>query len=76
MDQLNLEKKGIPTVTIATTAFEELAKTTMQEQGVSEMPLVVLAHPIAGHNLEGIEKKVDEAFPEILKAATEWAPGQ
>ncbi len=28
MDQLNLEKKGIPTVTIATSAFEELVKST------------------------------------------------
>jgi len=69
-----VEKKGIPTVTIATTAFEVLAHTTMQEQGVSEMPLVVVAHPIAGHNLEGIQKKADEAFPDILRAATEWQP--
>lgn len=69
-----MEKKGIPTVTIATTAFEELANTTMQEQGVSEMALVVVAHPIAGHNLDGIRKKADEAFPDILKAATEWQP--
>jgi hypothetical protein len=74
VDQLNVEKKGIPTVTIATTAYEELAHTTMQEQGVSEMPLVVVAHPIAGHNLEGIQKKADEAFPDILRAATEWQP--
>ena len=69
-----MERKGIPTVTIATTAFEELAKTTMQQQGVSDMALVVVEHPIAGHNLEGIRKKADAAFPDILKAATEWQP--
>lgn len=69
-----MEKKGIPTVTIATTPFEELAKSTMQEQGVSEMALVVVEHPIAGHNLEGIRKKADGAFADILKAATEWQP--
>ena len=74
MDQLNVEKKGIPTVTIVTTAFEELARTSMQEQGVSEMALVVMEHPIAGHDLEGIQKKVQEAFPDIMKAATEWQP--
>ena len=61
-------------MTIATTAFEELANSTMQEHGVSEMALVVVAHPIAGHNQDGINKKVDEAFPEILKAAIEWQP--
>ena len=69
-----MEKRGIPTVTIATTPFEELAKTTMQQQGVSDMALVVVEHPIAGHNLEGIRKKADAAFPDILKAATEWQP--
>ena len=69
-----MERKGIPTVTIATTPFEELAKTTMQQQGVSDMALVVVEHPIAGHNLEGIRKKADAAFPDILKAATEWQP--
>ena len=74
MDQLNLEKKGIPTVTIATTAFEELARTTMQGQGASDMALVVLEHPIAGRNQEGIQKMVDAAFTDILNAATQWQP--
>ncbi|MFB3884553.1 MAG: hypothetical protein ACE144_04950 [Thermodesulfobacteriota bacterium] len=74
MDQLNLEKKGIPTVMIATTAFEELVKSTMKEQGVSGMALVVVEHPIAGHNLKDIRKKADLAFPDILKAATQWPP--
>ena len=47
----------------------------IKEQGVSEIALVVVEHPIAGHNLEGIRKKVDAAFPDILKAATKWQPG-
>ena len=33
MDQLNVEKKGIPTVTIVTTAFEESIKTCDQRPG-------------------------------------------
>jgi hypothetical protein len=71
VDQLNVEEKGIPTVTIATTAFEELARTTMQERGVSDLPLVIVPHPVAGHNLEGIQKMVNTALPDILKAATQ-----
>ncbi len=46
----------------------------MKDQGVSEMALVVEEHPIAGHTLEGIRKKVNERFPLILKAATQWQP--
>jgi len=76
VDQLNLEKKGIPTVTIATTAFKELVESTMKEQGVSDMALVIVEHPIAGHNLKDIRKKADLAFPDILKAATQWQPKQ
>jgi len=47
----------------------------MKEQGISEMALVVVEHPIAGHGLEGIRKKVDASFSVILKAATQWQPG-
>ena len=63
-------------MTIVTTAFEEMIKSLIKDQGVLEMALVVEEHPIAGHNLEGIRKKVDEAFPLILKAATQWQPGK
>ncbi len=48
----------------------------MKDQGVSEMALVVVEHPIAGHSLDGIRKKVDTAFPVILKAATQWQPSK
>ena len=71
VDQLNIEKKGIPTLSIATSAFEESFKTLMKDQGVPNMALVITDHPIAGHNLEGIKKKVEKDFPAILKAATE-----
>ena len=73
MDQLNVEKKGIPTVSIVTTAFEDTIKTLIKSQEVSEMALVVTEHPIAGHNLDGIRKKADKDFAAILKAATQWS---
>jgi hypothetical protein len=71
-----LEKKRIPTVTIVTTAFEEMLRSLIKDQGLSEMALVVEEHPIAGHNPEGIRKKVDAAFPLILKAVTQWQPSK
>ena len=74
VDQLNLEKKGIPTVTIVTTAFEEAFKSLLKEQGAQDISLVVTEHPIAGHNLESIRKKADADFPRILLAAVPQAP--
>ncbi len=74
VDQLNIEKKGIPTVTVVTSAFEETIRTLFKDNGVSDIALVITEHPIAGHNQEGINKKVDKDFPTILKAATQWRP--
>jgi hypothetical protein len=71
-----LEKKGIPTVTVVTTAFEETIRSLIKDQGISEMALVVEPHPIAGHNLEEVRKKAEAAFPVVLKAATQWQPGR
>jgi len=76
IDQLNVEKKGIPTVTITTTGFEALVKKTMNKQGVSEMSLVVVEHPIAGRNDAELNKLVDGAFDDIVKAATQWQPSK
>jgi hypothetical protein len=76
VDQLNVEKKGIPTVSIASSAYYPLAITTIEAQGLSEddMAWVVVPHPIGGLSEEEVRAKVDAAFPEILKAATEWQP--
>jgi hypothetical protein len=65
-----LEQKGIPTVTIVTSPFVDLVKSILQEQEVGDLIWVVEGHPIAGHNLKGIRKKVDASFSKILQAAT------
>jgi hypothetical protein len=49
-------------------------KGLFKDNGVSETALVVTEHPIAGHNLEAIQKKVEKDFPAVLKAATQWQP--
>ncbi len=74
MNQLRLEKVGIPTVTIATTDFVGLAKTTAKQEGAANLPFVVVKHPVGGIGLSAVQKKAKDAFPEILKLATEWQP--
>lgn len=76
MNQIKLEKVGIPTVTIATTDFIDLAKTTAAQEGASNLAFVVVEHPIGAIGLESVQKKAKEAFPEIMKMATEWEPGE
>lgn len=74
MNQSKLEKEGIPTLTIATTAFTELARASMAGTGVPDMSFVVVEHPMGGISKEQIRAKADAAFPEILKMALEWRP--
>ena len=74
MDQLNLEKLGIPTVTISSSEFVSLAKDTALGQGATDLSFVTVPHPMGMIPLTEIQKKAEIVFPEILRGATEWKP--
>ena len=74
MNQSKLEKEGIPTLTVTTTAFIELATASTAGTGVPDLSFVVVEHPMGGISKEEIRAKADAAFPEILKMAPEWRP--
>jgi hypothetical protein len=59
-------------VTIATDEFMSLAKATALSLGVADLCFVVVPHPTGMIPLPEIRKKATDAFPEILKAATQW----
>ena len=59
-------------MTIATDEFISLAKATALSLGVADMCFVVVPHPMGMIPLPEIKKKAADAFPEILKAATQW----
>mgnify|MGYP000143286354 CR=1 FL=1 len=65
---------GIPTVTIATDQFLTLARGTQKSQGLTDMCFVVVPHPIGMLPKAEVEAKVDAAFEDIVKAATQWKP--
>jgi hypothetical protein len=74
VDQLSVEKKGIPTVTIVTTPYETAARTAAKDQGVTDFSLVAVEHPIAGYSEAEVRAKAEAEFPKILQAATQWQP--
>jgi hypothetical protein len=65
---------GIPTVTISSSEFVGLAKDTALGQGAADVSFVVVPHPMGMIPVAEIIKKAEAAFPEILRAATEWKP--
>ena len=65
---------GIPTVTIASTEFVGLARSTMKSIGFADMAFVEVQHPMGMVPLEEIRAKIDKAFPQLLKMAAAWQP--
>jgi hypothetical protein len=74
VNQSKLEKEGIPTLTIATTAFIDLARASTAVTGVPDMSFLVVEHPMGGISKEEIRAKADAVFPEILNMAPESRP--
>jgi hypothetical protein len=74
VDQLNFEKQGIPTVTLISSDFINLAMSTWQGAGVPEMAYVIVQHPFGGISLDAIRAKTDAVFPKIMEAALRWKP--
>lgn len=67
---------GVPTVTIATDQFITLARGSQKSQGLTDQCFVVVPHPIGMLPKAEVEAKVDAAFDEIVKAATQWKPAE
>jgi hypothetical protein len=59
---------------VATSEFIGIAKDTAMSQGAMDASFVVVPHPMGMIPLVEIRKMADNAFPEILKAATAWQP--
>ena len=76
MDQSEIEKLGIPTVTVTTSAFTGLARSTQKSVGLPDMALVEVPHPMAMIPLQEIRAKADGSFQELWRMATQWKPSQ
>ncbi|MFC2001971.1 UGSC family (seleno)protein [Chloroflexota bacterium] len=74
MDQLNLERLGIPTITIVTSQFAALARAVAAAEGAADACLVTVPHPLGMIPQVDVHRKAEGAFPEILKLALEWQP--
>ena len=65
---------GVPTVTVATNAFINLARGTLAGIGMTDQCFVEVPHPLGMIPLEEVRAKAEKAFPAILEAATHWKP--
>jgi hypothetical protein len=67
---VELEKQGVPTVTICTTAFEDLAREESRNLGMPDLPLAIIQHPIGGEPLSAIDQRAEDAVAQVVRALT------
>ena len=63
-----LEKRGVPTATFVTHAFDKYARGLSRMQGMEKLPIVVIPHPIAARPTQDLREKVRRVSSELHSA--------
>ena len=66
LDAVNLERLGIPTVTVVTEPFTVAADTVARSLGMPDVPRVVIPHNYLSEDTDAIAKKLEPLLEEIL----------
>ncbi len=66
LDAVNLERLGIPTVTVVTEPFTVAADTVARSLGLPDIPRVVIPHDYLSEDTDAIAKKLEPLLEEIV----------
>ena len=67
---MELEKLGIPTVTLISKAFEVLATQEAKGLGFRNLPIVIVPHPFGNLDRATVRQIGDEAFERAMRGLT------
>jgi hypothetical protein len=62
---VTLERRGIPTAVVTTTAFERLAHHEAHTLGMEGLPLLVVDHPLGGEPPDRVAEKAARAVTQL-----------
>lgn len=60
----------MPTATICTTAFVNLARATAQGLDMPGVPIILLPHPIGGRSQDALDRLIEDAMNDMVAALT------
>ena len=69
-DAVELERRGIPTVTVFSTAFARAARNQAEGRGMRALHLVTVPHPIASLGPAEIETNMREVVSDVVRILT------
>ena len=67
---MELERRGIPTVTVCSHLFRRLGEVERRSLGMPELPMAVTAHPIGGIPAPEAQDKADALLDAVVAALT------
>ena len=67
---MQLERRGIPTVTVCTHLFRTLGEVERRALGMPELPMAVAAHPLGGLKAQAVQEKADALFELVVAGLT------
>lgn len=68
LDSANLEKLGIPSVTVVTEPFVPAARAVARSQGLPDLPLLVVPHDYLEEDDAQIRAKLTPLLDQVLRA--------
>ncbi len=70
---MTLEKRGIPTATVITRVFERKSRQEAGAFGITDLPLIVLPHPVGQMPREKLRTLADQVYPQVVQALVRQA---
>lgn len=70
LDGIDLERTGVPTVTVTWDRFAAAARAQAEAAGMPALPLVVMAEPRLSDPPEKLDGEAERTLPEMIRALT------
>lgn len=69
-----MRKHGVMAILICSTPFVTLAKSQARTNGVPDLLIVEIEHPLGGHDALTVRKRFEAAIPGVLAGIDAHAP--
>ncbi len=67
---MELERLGVPTVTVCTHLFVRLGEVERRALGMPELPMAIAPHPLGGLKAEAVLAKADALLDQVVSGLT------
>ena len=67
---MELERQGVPTVTVCTHLFVRLGEVERRALGMPELPMAIARHPLGGQKTEAVLAKAEALLDQVVSGLT------